>query len=402
MADGDSKDVRIKISTEGGDQAKSTFASLIESLGGIGGAAVVANQGLELVQKGLGALEKPMKILEGLANEATTLFKEMRSLSAVTGETIEDAETMRNTFQLAGLSTEKLGFAMFRLSMNIEQGGKELQHMGVELKTASGAALSTGEVFENVRNKIAGMENATARAAEAAKIFGARQARELLPILSMSAEAYERRKKMAEENAAMDEEMAAKSLALIEAEANLEQKMTKLKMVFADIIALPVMTWFAEVGAGIANVAQTFTERFGVMYRIGHEAAKQTMGGKEGFFMTWLGAAFVDSATAKAIADAEKVANALDAQLKKIQEKAHRPPKEVTAEDVKTQTATENRLYQEAQARIKSEASISEALSRIRTDSDTEAVQEKIETNKKLIELAEQHYQEERRIAMQL
>lgn len=402
MAEGEAKDVRIKISTEGGDQAKSTFASLIESLGGIGGAVVVANQGLELLQKGLQALEKPAQVINNLANEATGLFKEMRGLAAVTGETIQGAEQMQNTFALAGLSTEKLGFAMFRLSMSIEQGGKELQHMGVELTNASGAALPTGEIFENVRSRIAGMGNATERAAEAAKIFGARQARELMPILSMSATNYERLKDKAAENEAMNKNLERSMGPLIESQADLAQKATKVRMALAETVAVPIAQFFTDlIAIPVVEWLDGLVGRWKAVNQVAVEGA-QGEGGVMGFVHALMAMAGTSRDTAEEFRKNMETISKAQAQLDKNLASRETAKKKATAEDIKLSEERLKAEYASGQAEIKNRASIDEALSRMRTDSDVEAVQMKMATNDKLIALAEEHYEKERAAAIAL
>ena len=399
MAD-DTKDVKIKISTEGGEQAKSTFAGLIESLGGLGGAVVVANQGLELLQKGFQALESPIHVVQELTAESVNLFKQMRSLAATTGDTIQGAEQMSNAFALAGLSTEKLGFAMFRLSMNIEQGGKELTHMGVEMTNMNGAALTTSSVFENVRDKISGMSSATERAAEAAKIFGARQARELMPILSMSADRYAHLKEKALENEAMNEDLQRSMGPLIESQADLAQKVVKVRTAFAEMITIPITQFFTDMIA--IPVVEWFDQLLGRWRAVNQIAVEgaQGEGGIMGFVHALMAMAGTSRATAEEFRKNMEVIAKAEAQVKKAQEERSTIQKRATELDIKTATEREKSAYAAAQAELKAEASIAEGLARMRTDSDTAAMQEKIATNDKLIALANEHYEKERDIAM--
>lgn len=397
----DDKDVKIKITTEGGEQAKTTFTSLIESLGGIGGAVVIANQGLELLQKGFEALEKPIEMINGLANESVNLFKELRGMSAVMGGTLQDAEGMQETFQLAGLSTEKLTFAMFRLSMNVEQGGKELQHLGIEMKNANDATLSTGTIFENVRTKLSGMTDSTERAAEAAKIFGARQARELLPVLSLSAERYEALKKRAEENEAMTKELAAAMGPLIESQANLAQKTEKVRMALAEMIAVPVVQFFTDwLATPAIEFLDHLLQRMKAVNNISAEAAQ----GRGGF------GAFLSALSVRVFGNIEgldeyvkniETLNRATDRVRKNQEEAGKQKRKLDEDEIKAATAKEKERYALDIARVKSEASIESELTRIRTDSDSAALDSKLKTNERLIEMANEHYEKERAIAMQ-
>lgn len=400
MAEGDTKDVKIKISTEGGDQAKSTFASLIESMGGLGGAAIVANQGLELLEKGFHALEKPIEIVNELANEAVNLYKQMRSLSAVTGQTIQEAEAMQNAFALAGLSTEKLGFAMFRLSMNVEQGGKELVHMGVELETSSGHARTTGEIFEETRNKISGMATASERAAEAAKIFGARQARELMPVLSMSAEKYEELKHKAEENEAMTVSLERAMGPLIESQADLAQKTDKVRMRLAEMIAVPIVQFFTDwVAIPVVSWMDGLIARMKGLNEIALAGA-QGQGGLKGFIMALATMAGTGKEAAAELGRNLEQIEKARAQVEKFAAEGHEGKKRASAEEIKMAEERSKANYAFDQAEIRSQASIDEQLSRMRTDSDTSALQEKISANARLIALANEHYEEMRAIEM--
>lgn len=401
MAEGDTKDVKIKITTEGGEQAKSTFASLIESMGGIAGAVVAANQGLELMEKGWEVLKAPIEAIIDLNNEAINTFKQLRGLAATTGQTIQQAEAMQNTFALAGLSTEKLGFAMFRLSMSIEQGGKELTHMGVALTDASGNALSTAQIFEHVRDKISEMGNATERAAEAAKLFGARQARELMPILSMTAAEYERYKKEAEENEAMTVELTNQMQPLIHSFASLEQKAEKVRMGLASMIAVPVAQFFTDmIAIPVVEWLEHITEKMAGANKIAAEAA-QGQGGLAGFFKALSVRAFGVESMGDT-AEYERNLRAIDKARQQVDQEKQAAKKQATAEDIKMEEEKAKASYARAQAELRTEASIAEALSRIRTGSDVEAVQMKIATNEKLIELAKEHFEKQMELERRL
>lgn len=410
-------EVKLRVTTEGAEQANTALGKIKETMSGLGGAtsgitgaagalgglgfgAIAANQAMELLGKGVEVLKKPFEEMNHLAEEAMSLFKELRLLSSTMGSTIQEAEDMKNTFALAGISVDRLGFAMFTLANHMDRGGEALIHMGVELKDAHGVSLTAIEGFEAVRDKISKMANATDQARAATEAFGAYQARSNMPILQMTAEQYDKYKKKGEETAVMTEELAEKSRQLIETSAELDQKFEKLKMHLTAMIAIPVVQWMKEIGLEVVNMAQTFVERMEVMYRIGKEAADANGGG---FFLTWLGAALIDPALRNAVAAAEKLANELKKQDDKIKENLAKRAEAAEEAGKKLNDLQIKELIERGRAddeintiRLQGQQRINAAMSKLRTDSDTEAIQSQVEMNNKLIAMAEARYERER------
>lgn len=367
---------------------QSQFAAATQSAVGmsgalsvIGGAAAAVTSPIGLLVISVGAV---VGVMTHMANSAVGLFKEMRELSTVTGGTSADAERLRNTFALAGIGTEKLSFAMFRLGMSIETGGKELEHLGVSIRTASGEMKQTGQVFDEVREKLSQMTSASERAAAAGHLFSMRQARGLMPILSMSAERYAELSAKAERNAAVTNQLMGEVQRHIEVEEDLNQKLEQTRIRFTQIIALPVATKFAEWGLA----ALEFTKH---LVGAGKEFAKSGI-----LYGAWT------------IAGQEQFAQALTDQLagvaKKIQDlDAQRidQHKRMTEAEIKVSIERLRMENQLAAQRLRGEQAIFAEESKMRTGSDVEAIQSRMKMNDQLIALAEERYRRERALAEQ-
>lgn len=398
MAD---QDLNLKVNLQGAGAASSGLAGLVGQLSSFGPAAIIANQGLELLQKGLEALKAPFQQMTHLADEAIAMWKQMRDLSNTTGGTMQQAEDLKDVFELAGVGSEKLNMAMFRLGAELENGGKKLAHLGIETRHATGEAMNAGEAFLAVRDKIAGMATASERASAASELWGSRMGRGMIPILSISRDKFAELTHKAEENGALTAEVAAKAEKLVQTQADLAQKLEKVKMQFAELIALPVSQWFADTSVSMLKMAQDAASRVSIALEIGaqagNESALASTGAVGGFFARWLGAAFIDRDTAAAIAASRKLEAELSSKLKAMQDIKDRGPKDTF--DAKLEGDRQKAIYTQEQSRIKSEATIAQELSKMRTGSDQEAIQNKIRTNTALIALAEENYQKERDIA---
>jgi len=366
--------------------SKAEFTGAAASAEGFGGALGIIGQAAKAATSPLGILIISVGAAAGvmmtMAKEAVGLFKEMRELSTVTGGTVQEAEDLRDTFELAGLGTEKLNMSMFKLGMSIESGGKDLEHLGISVRGAGGEIKATGEVFEEIRNKISQIGSASERAAAAAEIFGARQARGLMPILSMSAERYAELRKKAEENTAVTDAMMDRVAKYIEVQAELNNKLEVSRIRFAELIALPVVTKFTEWAVAALN--------FVTLLKTAYDIAGAGMLGP---LIT--GAAKKKQLQDKEAEDATAAAKKVDEQQAKgVQQNQRLIESELKARMERGRIQDELTTIQ-----LKGEQAAFAEQSKMRTGSDQEAIQSRVAMNEKLIELAEQRYTRERALA---
>ena len=116
-------------------------------------------------------------------------FKEVRQLQAVTGLTVEAADNLADTFKVLGVETTALAGAMFKMGSEIEDGGKTLQLLGINVRNAAGALKVEGEVFLEIRDRLAQIGSAAERNALGVQIFG-RQFRELAPVFALTRDEF--------------------------------------------------------------------------------------------------------------------------------------------------------------------------------------------------------------------
>ena len=116
---------------------------------------------------------------------------EARRLSAVSGLTVTDADDLADKFALLGLNAGALDVALLRLSADIDNGGAQLEKLGINIRNTSGALKEPGNLLLEVREKIAGITDAATQNAAGMQLFG-RGFKELSPAFRATAEEWER------------------------------------------------------------------------------------------------------------------------------------------------------------------------------------------------------------------
>lgn len=309
---GEDQDLKIRVSEEGVDQAASAFSRLSNSMGqsvafvqmmarqtrdlaseqsqqqkttgglieSLKGLHHAYEQGelsggnfssvLALIRSGAGALLSPLGLaalaigalvaaMHKAAQEALAMYEEMRKLVAVSGLTAEKAEDLQDVFKLAGVDAGTLTMALYRLGIQIESGGEELQRLGISTRTATGELRAEGEVLLELRGKISQMADASERGAAMNALFG-RAGRAMAPAFAMSNVEFAKFTKIAEENNAVTEELMHKTHELHTREEELAQMTQVARMRFAEMIAVPFELKMTEWTIAIMKFTQKATE----------------------------------------------------------------------------------------------------------------------------------------------
>jgi len=359
-------------------RAGSQATSMSGSVNMLGMAFKAASSPLGLLAIGVGGAVTAMRMMN---NEAINMYKELRELSSVTGLSMARTEDLKDTFELAGLSSDKLGFAMFRMSNLIEEGGKQFDHLGVSVRKADGTVKEAGDLFEEVRNKIASMSSSTEQSAAAMEIFS-RAGRSLMPILKMSQTEYDGLRERAERMGSMTDELAGATQKLITQKAELNQQLEVARMRFANIVTIPLeqtlLNWTNAATRFVASI-----QKFGI-----------------------IGAAFIGKEQMQEILDAEAQADRLAGQLeRKEKEKADAEAarqsgkKRMLEADIKNAIERGRTEDEVMTTRLKGEQAMFTELTKMRTGSDAAAIASGIEMNDRLIKIAEDRYQRERALA---
>src|SRR5512147_214303 len=176
----------------GGANITKLFDDLKDAFhGGASGAASMGSM-VQMLQGGVSALGTPLGIAAGAVGAFTAIlekstgvleetYAQMRNLSAITGTSIEETNVLSDAFKLMGFDSGALNMALFRLSMEVEQGGKRLGAYGISVRDTEGHLRATGDVFEDTIKKIGEIGDAAQRNAVLMQLFG-RAGRELAPI----------------------------------------------------------------------------------------------------------------------------------------------------------------------------------------------------------------------------
>lgn len=217
-----------------------------ESLGGMaqllsGSMAALASP-VGIAAASIGALVTVMGKATEVAEET---FRSVRTLSAVTGQSVEETKALQEAFKLMGLESESMDRAMFRLSAEIESGGKKLAAYGIATRDTQGHLRATGEVFEDVVRKVGAIGDAAQRNAVLLQLFG-RAGRELAPLFAQGGTSLDDFKKKAEELGVYTAEDQARTQELIQVKARLSEQMEHLWLNIAKA-AIPVVEGFVKV-----------------------------------------------------------------------------------------------------------------------------------------------------------
>jgi hypothetical protein len=127
------------------------------------------------------AKDAAKSIIETVKGVAQT-GEQFNKMSQITGASVEFLSGLKYAGDLADISIEELRQSLVLMNRNIAEGGKDITDLGVALKTNSGGARATEQIFLDVAQAIAQMPDAYQRAGAAQQVFG-RQGASLIPLL---------------------------------------------------------------------------------------------------------------------------------------------------------------------------------------------------------------------------
>lgn len=122
-------------------------------------------------------------VLSAIRNTAN-LNDEMGKLAQRAGDTTEAVSALAYAAKLSDVDNQQLAKGLRELGNDAASGGEKLKKLGIDLLDGQGKAKTSSQLFSEVADRIAGIENPAQRAAVAAKIFGDRVGPELLPLLN--------------------------------------------------------------------------------------------------------------------------------------------------------------------------------------------------------------------------
>lgn len=168
-------------------QAATASKGATSAFSGLGGAAVVLNQGLQLVQT---AGRLAVAAFDLLVGGAQRTGEQYLLLSQQTGLTVEQISALSVAAGTADVSNEALALSIKKLNINMvdaAQGGKEstatFKALGVETKNADGSLRDVNEVFLDTIDALGAITNDSERAAASQAVFG-RSSQELAALIA--------------------------------------------------------------------------------------------------------------------------------------------------------------------------------------------------------------------------
>lgn len=194
-----------------------------------------------------------------LTNAFQENFRQARELQAVSGLAAETADNLADTFGLLGLDANALSLAMFHMGRQIEAGGEALGNLGIGLRDSTGALKAEGQLFLELRDRIAEMGTASERSAALVELFG-RGGRALAPAFALSREEFKRFMDEASGLSPWTEESQRKAFELTIAMNRLAASWQALKIALAEVLAQPAKEFLDSLAQGLQNVRQGFSD----------------------------------------------------------------------------------------------------------------------------------------------
>ena len=170
------------------------------------------------------------------------------------GLTSDQATTLNQVSDKLGVNSERVGMSMFRLSAEIQNGGKHLKALGISIRDNDGNMKSQGDLFMEVRDKIATETSATKQAMMAKELFG-REGRKILPLLRETTESMKAEADQAKElGIDVTETDLARRKAFISSKKDAED----VGLAFSNKFARPLMDALPDIINTVSNLAAKF------------------------------------------------------------------------------------------------------------------------------------------------
>lgn len=166
--------------------------------------------------------------------------RETRRLSEMMGVSAEKANELADTLSLLDLDSGMLQLAMFRLSAEIESGGKKLEQYGITARDAAGNLKEPGVIFDELREKISRFGTSTERLAALRELFG-RGASGLARAFQLTGEEWDKLKATAGGLTPWDEKAQQTANAMTEKLNTLKLALHGIKLEIAALVLYPLV-----------------------------------------------------------------------------------------------------------------------------------------------------------------
>lgn len=367
-------EVKIKVTTEGADQAHGALSKITQVFNGLqgqlkdfsktlketGGESGLFSVGIDTLNQAITIFRNPLaaaaggliefkKALHESAEAAVANFERMRELTATFGESVGKVSDVTAAYQMAGVSSERLQLAASILGSRAEHAGDSFLKFGIQVRDASGELKTPLELFEEVRQKLSQIPNAAGRAGAASELFGARQARMLAPALNLTNAAFDENLKKVQKYGEYSEVVHAEAERVKKVQEELALATQHNNEMWATTLGLPLEEFFTNAKISMTNFKESL------------EAVPL------GLIAHWLG---VDEAQANETqAKVDEFLQRAAQKVFEMKKQREAKPSHLTDEQARQQIDAANREYETQVRRLKGNAAFE--AQRLRLEEDT-------------------------------
>lgn len=248
------RDLQIRVGAETG-VAQAALSALSGQVSGLNTVISALKSPTALLTAGFAALSGAIVHSVSTFNE---VVKSARDFSTLAGVSIGQAAGLQGAMDDLGVSSSSLRTAIFRMSQEIDSGGKTLARFGIETTDAEGRVKSAGDLFMEVQGVLSRLGSETERNAALQKIFG-RGAVELLPIFELQADAFEELVRQNRDLMNVTEEDRRTQFQFQMAISDLKDALTAVSLVIAREV-IPTVTQWARWLGSLLTTQNLFTD----------------------------------------------------------------------------------------------------------------------------------------------
>jgi len=360
------------------DQGVASGGGLTGTMGVLNTAFTAMVSPIGLVAVGIGAV---VASLVALTHGAMEAYREMRQLQTMTGDSVEKTEELKEAFELAGVEASSLQMALFRMSNQVETGGKALERFGINVRDQNGDLKSEGDLLLEVRDYLGELGDASQRNAALLQLFG-RAGRALGPAFALSKDEMQGLLDTAKQTAGLTPEFMEQAKRYARTMTELGQRFEKTKLAMAETIALPVMQFFADAAAAAMKLHRVIIDYLAKAFFVLKGVLTGQVFSAEGR-QQMLDAMFPPEEKVKEhVEESTKAAESGGKRLTEVEAQQN-------IQRLKMQQDTQNKMLAAEQQFVGEQA-------KMMTGSDQRALQSKVELNEKLIAEAQEFYAAQR------
>lgn len=186
---------------------------------------------------------------------------EMEHLGARMGMTAQQAAVLSGVFERQGVNVNTAARAMQMMAMQVKQTQQSLDpfqtRMGQLLGTlrdTSGHALNMGQVLDLARQKIGAAATETDKLQTAQALFGTRIGGQVLPVLKLSNEEWDKQKASVEKSIGPVQQAADAALQYKQASAALEQSFRGIELEIGTKLLPTLSQWILDMQNGLTTI----------------------------------------------------------------------------------------------------------------------------------------------------